>query len=264
MSDQLTARTVLSKDGTVIAYDRIGTGPDVILIDAAGHYRAFSSFDGLIGLLATDFTVYHYDRRGRGGSTDTAPYAVDREVVDLAALIDEAGRSASLYAFSSGGLLAVQAAASGLPISRMALLEPPIASDEDHVTQQAFTAELTRLVAAGRRDAAVEHYMTGIGVPDEIVAGMRDSNAWSAIETVAHTLVYDCLVSEATSFGLLASVKVPTLAIDSEGSSDDLTGMAATVAAGMPDASHRSLPGAWHGVADDVLAPALRDFLRAG
>jgi pimeloyl-ACP methyl ester carboxylesterase len=150
----MTGRMVTSKDGTSIAYQRAGTGPALILIDAAGHYRELSSFGGLIGLLAADFTVYRYDRRGRGDSTDVAPYAVEREVDDVAALIDEAGGSACLYAFSSGGLVALQAAASELTIPRMVLLEPPIAHDEDRAAQKAFTAELAELVATGRRDAA--------------------------------------------------------------------------------------------------------------
>jgi pimeloyl-ACP methyl ester carboxylesterase len=262
MSEPTTSKTVTSKDGTQIAYEQAGTGPALVLVDAAGHYRELSSFGGLIGLLAADFTVYHYDRRGRGGSTDTSPYAVEREVDDLAALIDAAGGSAFLYGFSSGGLVALHAAASGLTIPKLALLEPPIANDEDRPARSAFTAELAELVAAGRRGAAVGFFLTGIGVPDEIIAGMRENRSWSAMEAVAHTLVYDCMVSEATSFQLLASVSVPTLVLDSEGSSDNLTGMAATVARAMPNSSHRSLAGAWHGVPDDVLAPVLTEYFK--
>jgi pimeloyl-ACP methyl ester carboxylesterase len=261
--DQMTGGTVMSRDGTSIAYERAGTGPPLILVDAAGHYRDLSSFDGLIGLLATDFTVYHYDRRGRGASTDTAPFAVEREVDDLVALIDEAGGSACLYGFSSGALVALHAAASGLAIPKLALLEPPIAPDEDLAAQQAFTADLAGLVAAGRPDDAVEHFIMSIGVPDDIVAGMRATPSWAAMAAVAHTLVYDSLVSEATSFELLASVTVPTLVVDSGGSTEDLTTMAATVATAMPDATHRSLPGEWHGVSDEVLAPVLIEFFQA-
>jgi pimeloyl-ACP methyl ester carboxylesterase len=260
---QMAAGTVTSADGTSIAYDVAGTGPALVLVDAAGHYRRLSSFAGLIALLTADFTVYHYDRRGRGDSTDTAPYAVEREVEDLAALIDRAGGSAFLYGFSSGGLVALQAAARGLAIPRMALLEPPIASDDERAAQRTFTAELASLVDAGRQEAAVEHYINGIGVPDEIVAGMRATSSWAAMTAVAHTLVYDCLVSEATSAEVLASVTVPTLILDSEGSSEDLTGMAATIARELPNASHRSLAGAWHGLADDVLAPALIEYFTA-
>jgi pimeloyl-ACP methyl ester carboxylesterase len=258
--EHTTSATVTSTDGTVIAYERTGQGPALILIDAAGHYREFTSFAGLIYLLAPRFTVYHYDRRGRGRSTDTLPYAVEREVDDLAALINEAGESASLYAFSSGGLLALHAAATGLPISRMALLEPPIERDEDRSAQRAFTTELANLVAAGQPENAVEFYLTSIGVPDDIVEDMRGSASWSAMASVAPTLVYDSLISEATSFDLLTSVTLPTLVLDSEGSSDDLIGMAATVAGALPNGSHRSLAGEWHGVSDEVLAPVLIDF----
>jgi pimeloyl-ACP methyl ester carboxylesterase len=254
---------VTSRDGTSIAYERAGAGPALILVDAAGHYRELSSFGGLIDPLAGDFTVYHYDRRGRGGSTDTAPYAVEHEVDDLSALIDEAGGSAYLYGFSSGGLVALHAAASGLAIPRLALLEPPIEADEDRSAQATFTAELAELVAAGRRGGAVEFFLTNIGVPDEIIAEMRETRSWSAMEAVAHTLVYDSMVSQATSIQLLASVTVPTLVLDSEGSSDDLTSMAATVAEGLPNGVHRSLVGEWHGVPDDVLGPALIEFFMA-
>jgi pimeloyl-ACP methyl ester carboxylesterase len=257
---QTISAAATSTDGTVIAYERTGQGRALILIDAAGHYRELTSFAGLIGLLAQRFTVYHYDRRGRGRSTDSRPYAVAREVEDLAALIDQAGGSAFLYAFSSGGLLALHAAAAGLPIVRMALLEPPIERDEDRSAQRAFTSELSDLVGAGRPEDAVEFYLTGIGVPDEIVEAMRGSASWSAMESVAPTLVYDSMISEVTSFDLLTSVTVPTLVLDSEGSSDDLTGMAAMVAGALPKGLHRSLAGEWHGVADDVLAPVLIDF----
>jgi pimeloyl-ACP methyl ester carboxylesterase len=258
--EQTTSATVTSTDGTVIAHERTGQGPALILIDAAGHYREFTSFGGLFDLLASKLTVYHYDRRGRGSSTDTQPYAVEREVDDLAALIEAAGGSACVYAFSSGGLLALHAAMAGLPIPRMALLEPPIERDEDRSAQRLFTTELTNFLAAGQPERAVEFYLTGIGVPDEIVESMRGSASWSAMESVAPTLVYDSLISEATSFDLLASVTVPTLVLDSEGSSDDLIGMAATVACGLPNGFHRSLAGEWHGVSDQVLAPVSIDF----
>jgi pimeloyl-ACP methyl ester carboxylesterase len=260
ITDHDVTSQVVSTDGTIIAFERTGSGPPLILVDAAGHYRAFSSFTGLVGLLAERFTVFHYDRRGRGGSTDTVPYAVQREVEDLAALIDQAGGSAFLYGFSSGGLLALQAAAAGLAIPRLALLEPPIDADEDRPAQQAFTAGLVAVLATGDRAAAVDYYLTGIGVPEEITAGMRRSPSWTAMESAAPTLAYDSLVSEATSFELLGSIGTPTLVLDSEGSSDNLHEMAATVARAMPNATHRSLPGEWHGVPDDLLAVALIDF----
>jgi pimeloyl-ACP methyl ester carboxylesterase len=250
--------TVTSRDGTGIAYERAGTGPPLILVEAAGHYRAFSSFDGLMPLLAADFTVYRYDRRGRGDSGDTAPFAVEREVDDLAALVAHAGGSAFLYGYSSGGLVVLHAAAGGLPVTALALFEPPIDDGGPH--QAAFTARLAELVGSGRRDAAVEHFLAGVGLPDDMLAQMRGTPPWTAMEAVAHTLVYDSLVSEATTNRLLASVTVPTLVLSSAASGEDLTAMSTGVAKALPDAAHRVLPGEWHGVADDVLAAALREF----
>lgn len=229
-------------------------------MDAALHYRQFSSFDGLIPLLAPAFTVHHYDRRGRGASTDTAPYAVEREVEDLAALVDVAGGSAFVYGFSSGALLALHAAAAGLAIPKLALLEPPIATDQDRPAQAAFTAHIAQLLAADRREGLVTHVLTSIGVPDEVIAGMRESESWRAMLAVAHTMVYDSTISESTSLSQLASVTTPTLVLDSQTSTDDLTGMAATVAQALPHATHRSLPGHWHGVSDDLLATVLTEF----
>ena len=246
---------VTSSDGTAIAYERAGAGPALVLVDPALGYRRFDSVRGLGERLTADFTVYSYERRGRGDSGDTPPYAVEREVEDLAAVIAEAGGSASVYGFSSGALLALQAAASGVAIEKLVLMEPPIGTDDDPA-DAAFTAEITDLVAAGRRREAVERFLEDM--PPEVLAGL--GGVMPALEAVAPTLVYDCLISNATTTELLAKVPTPTLVLDSQGSSDDLTGWAARVAAALPDARHLSLPGAWHGVPVEVLAPVVRDF----
>ncbi|MGH3454273.1 MAG: alpha/beta fold hydrolase [Nocardioidaceae bacterium] len=248
-----------SADGTTIAYERTGRGPALILVEAAAHYRAFSSFTGLTDLLADHFTVYRYDRRGRGDSTDTLPYSVDREVDDLAALIEAAGGSAYLYGFSSGALLGLHAAARGLGIPRLALLEPPLDDDETRAPRS-LTIELAELVDAGRHSDAVEHFQMSIGVPDEIIEDSRGTPAWKAMESVAHTLVYDCRISEATAPEVFAAVTAPTLVLDSDGSTDNLSGWASMVAARLPNATHRSLTGEWHGLADGLLAPVLTEF----
>jgi pimeloyl-ACP methyl ester carboxylesterase len=252
---------VTSSDGTSIAFERSGSGPALIAVDAAGSYRDFRPLPAPVELLAPHFTVYVYDRRGRGASTDTQPYAVEREVDDLAALVAEAGGSAFVYAFSSGGLVALHAAASGLAIARLALLEPPVDAEEAPAGETAFTAELAGLVAAGRRREAVELFHRGIGVPDEVMSQTTPA-AWAALEAVAPTLVYDCRISEATSLRLVRSVTVPTLVLDSQGSSGDIAAMAAAVADALPEGAHRSLAGGWHGVPDEVLAPVLTAFFR--
>jgi pimeloyl-ACP methyl ester carboxylesterase len=250
---------VTSSDGTSIAFERAGAGPALIVVDAAGNYRDFRPLRAPVERLAADFTVYVYDRRGRGASTDTLPYAVEREIDDLAALIAEAGGSANVYAMSSGCLLALHAAASGLAIPRLALFEPPIEPNEAPTGESDFTNELAELVAAGRRRDAVEFFHRGIGVPEEVMAQMTPP-VWAALEAVAHTLVYDCRLSDAMSLRLVRSVTVPTLVVDSQGSSGELTGMAATVVEALPNGTHRSLAGAWHGVPDQTLAPVLTEF----
>jgi pimeloyl-ACP methyl ester carboxylesterase len=249
--------SVTSRDGTVIAYERAGVGPALVMVDPALGHREFDSIRGLGELLAADFTVVTYDRRGRGASTDTAPYAVGREVEDIAALVAAVGGSACVYGFSSGGLLALQAAAAGIGVEKLVLMEPPIGTDDDPA-DATFTAEMAELVAAGRRREAVRRFLAGCGVPEEALAGMEES--MPALEAVAHTLVYDCLISEATDSALLATVSTPTLVLDSLGSSDDLTGWAATVAAALPEGHHRSLRGGWHGVPAQDLAPVVTEF----
>jgi pimeloyl-ACP methyl ester carboxylesterase len=253
------AGTVISSDGTRIAFERAGSGPALIAVDPAGSYRAFRPQRPPVELLAADFTVYTYDRRGRGQSTDTLPYAVEREVDDLAALIAEAGGSAFVYAMSSGGLLALHAAARGLAIPRLALFEPPVEPVETPTGESRFTVELAELVAAGRHRDAVAYFHRGIGVPDEVMAQMTPAT-WSALEAVAPTLVYDCVLSESMSLPLIRSVAAPTLVIDSHASSDDLTGMTATIVAALPHGQHRGLPGEWHGVPGEALAPVLTEF----
>ena len=252
--------TVRSADGTRIAFDRAGEGPALILVEAAAHYRDFSSFTGLAPLLAREFTVYTYDRRGRGDSTDTAPYAPDREIDDLEALIAEAGGAACVYGYSSGALLAMHAAARGSAIRRLALMEPPLADDSE--PESDLTNELAALIAAGRRADAVRRFHESIGVPPGFVAEMAGSPVWPKMVSVAPTLVYDCTISDATTRELLKSVTVPTLVIDSAGSTDDLTGSAAAVAGLLPHARHKSLSGEWHTVSDEMLAPVLIDFFR--
>jgi pimeloyl-ACP methyl ester carboxylesterase len=162
------AGVVRSADGTGIAFERSGSGRAVVMIDPAGGYSGFDNIRGLGALLSAEFTVYTYDRRGRGKSGDTEPYSVAREVEDLAAVIAEAGGAASVYGFSSGGLLALHAAADARVIGKLALFEPPLRG-EDEPPDPAFTAEIAELVSSGRRPEAVERFLTSIGVPSEVI-----------------------------------------------------------------------------------------------
>jgi pimeloyl-ACP methyl ester carboxylesterase len=254
------ASIATSRDGTPIAFERTGSGPPLILIEPAGHYRALSAFDDLLPLLASDFSVCRYDRRGRGESGDTPPYLPEREVEDLAALVEAHGGQAFLYGYSSGALLGLHAAARGVSFGGMVLLEPPL-QDGAQDGPDPLTGELDALIRAGRGEDAVAHFHAAIGVPGEMVASMRGTSRWTRMVGVAHSLVYDCQLSDAMTPDVLARVTVPTMVLDSEGSSDDLTGSAAMAARLIPGARHRSLPGEWHVVAPELIAREIKAFL---
>jgi pimeloyl-ACP methyl ester carboxylesterase len=256
---------VLSKDGTPIAFDRSGQGPAVILVGGAFQHRAIDPRTAhLAASLSQHFTVFHYDRRGRGDSGDTHPYAVERENEDLEALVKEAGGSAFVFGMSSGGVLSLEAAARGLTIRKLALYEPPFNSGDDTARQAAanYTKHLTALLAEGRRGDAVALAMTTFGAPAEAIAGMRQTPVWSLFESVAPTLAYDNAIMSDGSVPtkLLASVTVPTLVVDGGASPAFMQNAAQAVADALPNAGRRTLEGQTHDVAPEVLAPVLEAF----
>jgi pimeloyl-ACP methyl ester carboxylesterase len=251
---------VTSGDGTSIAYERVGAGPAVILVDAAGNFRGFSPMPQLAAALAPSFTVFTYDRRGKGASTDTLPYAVDRELDDLQALIGLAGGSAFVHGFSSGATLALLAAERGIGVAKLSLLEPPLRVEATPPPPSGISGEVARLIITGRRGDAYEHWMRGIGVPAEMITGMREGPFWPALEATAHTLVYESFIPGSMPPDRLAAISTPALVLGSEGSNDQLRDWARGVAEALPDASARFLPGTWHGISAEHLAPALTEF----
>lgn len=259
---------VRSKDGTEIAFDRFGDGPAVILLGGAFSYRSFPKMVELADLLSKSFTVINYDRRGRGDSGDTPPYDVEREVEDLEALIAGTGGSVSVWGWSSGGVLALRAAAAGLGIDKVAVYETPFMVDaEGHLPPADFAARLEELVVADRRSAAVRHYMTaGMGVPGPIVTLMRLSPFWKKLKAVAHTLPYDWAVMGDTMAGKplsreeWARVEQPTLVLAGEKSPPELRKAAAALADVLPSAQHRVLQRQSHNPKMKVLAPVLEEF----
>src|SRR5271165_4725148 len=193
---EATLSTANSKDGTAIAFDRSGQGPALILVGGAMTTRADQA--SVATALAAYFTVYSFDRRGRGDSGDTLPYAVEREVEDIEALIDDAGGSAFLFGHSSGAILALEAARL-LPttVTKLALYEPPFIVDDTHATApDGFAAHLDELVASGHQGDAVEGFMTFVGTPAEMVAQMRQSPMWPHMEGLAQSLVYDATITQ--------------------------------------------------------------------
>ncbi|MEW5854407.1 MAG: alpha/beta hydrolase [Myxococcota bacterium] len=259
--------TVTSKDGTTIAFERLGAGPALILVDGAMCSREFGPMPKLAPLLAKHFTVFMYDRRGRGGSKDTQPYAREREVEDIAALIEAAGGKAYVVGLSSGAALAMEAAASGLSIPRLAVYEPPYMVDDprDHTGHE---AHLKRLVAAGQRGAAVKYFMRDmVGIPAPFVFLMRvlPPGMWRKLEGVAHTLPYDAAIMNEFKVptSRLAAITSPTLAMNGEKSEARLKKATHTVASAIPNAQHRTLKGQTHNVNPEVLTPELVEFFAA-
>lgn len=260
--------TIRSKDGTSIAFDRLGGGPPVVLIHPAFGHRSFDPpMAELARLLSAQFTVFTYDRRGRGESGDTPPYAIEREIEDLDAILAKARRNAHVYGMSSGAVLALEAANTGLSITKLALNEPPFVIDDTRPPYPAdFVAHLTKLVSSGQRDDAVEYFMRNVGVPAEVIGQMRSQPMWPAFEAVAPTLVYDGTIMGDTQQGRplprarVASVKAPALVIVSSESATWMLNSARALADLLPDAQVRTLQGPFHAIPPQVLAPALIEF----
>ncbi|GAA2587474.1 alpha/beta hydrolase [Actinomadura fulvescens] len=266
-------RTVTSKDGTTIAFEAWGDGQPLIIIDGATAHRAVNPINAEVGaLLAGDFRVYAYDRRGRGDSTDTAPYAVEREIEDLAALIDHAGAPATVFGWSSGAVLALHAAAAGLPITRLALWEPPFVVDGSRPPLPPdYVERLDACVAGGRPGDAVELFMTAAaGVSADDVAGMRQAPFWPVLEAIAHTIAYDGRIMGDTMSGAplprdrWSAVTVPVKVMHGTDTFPWMITGARALAELLPTAALEALPGEQHGTTADVLAPALRQFVQSG
>lgn len=261
---------VTSKDGTPIAFERSGSGPALILVDGALCSRTFGPMPKLAPLLARHFTVFMYDRRGRGDSGDAGPYAREREIEDLAALIRAAGGSAYVLGLSSGGALALEAAAARLPIIKLVAYEPPYMVDGGGHDQRAdHRARLEQLIAAGRRGDAVRYFMRDmVGVPAPFVLMMRLMvGTWRKLEAVAHTLPYDAAVMG--DFGpppaeRFASIPVPTLALYGDRTQERLKQAARFVADKVPHARLQALAGQRHDVKAEVLVPAVVEFFAPG
>jgi pimeloyl-ACP methyl ester carboxylesterase len=259
--------TLSSRDGTTIAYDEQGEGPALILVDGALTVHSSGSGSELAKLLAPHFTVYGFDRRGRGESGDTLPYAVDREIDDIEALIDRAGGLAFLYGHSSGGPLAMRAAIRlGGKVSKIALYEPPYNNDPDvQESWSQYLRQLNQALAEGRRGDALALFMRLIGTPPEQVARMRRAPFWPGMEAVAPTLAYDHAAILGDSWSapveLAARVSVPALVMAGDASLPFMPDAARVLSQAIPQGQLRTLEGQTHEVKPGALAPVLVEFL---
>lgn len=264
--------TVVSKDGTKIAFDRAGDGPPIVLVDGALSDRSAGPNGPLAELLAEDFTVYTYDRRGRGESGDAPDYDVQREIEDLEAVIVEAGGAAGVYGISSGGVLALEAATRLDCIDRLALFELPFVVDDARVPiPPDFAAHLTDLIAADRRGEAVRYFMTaGVGLRSMVVAMMRLMPMWSTLKRAAHTLPYDATILGTDTGGgrplpsdRWTGLTVATLVMDG-GKSPRWMRNSVKALAELLGAEHQTLEGQTHMVKPEALAPVLTTYFGIG
>jgi pimeloyl-ACP methyl ester carboxylesterase len=275
-------KTAISKDGTTIAYDVAGSGSAVIMVTGALGTRNPDMTAGMAGLLSPHFTVYDYDRRGRGDSGDTLPYAVQREIEAIEARIDAAGGTASLYGMSSGSVLCLEAAkALGGKVTTLALYEPPFIIDDSRPPAPAdYVEQLNAAIAAGDRGGAVEIFMKkALLIPDEFVDMMRGKPMgevfgegvkppeWESMERVAHTLAYDgtimrgLMLGKPLPKGRWANVGAKTVVIVGGNSEPFFHSGAQALVADMPDAQYRVLEGQDHAVDPVALAPVLIEVL---
>lgn len=258
-------QVVISNDGISIAYDQIGKGQPLILIDGAFCSRSFGPMATLAPLLATHFNVIYYDRRGRGGSGDATTYAVDEEIEDLKALIKEIGGSAHVFGMSSGAALALYAATKGLNIIKLALYEPPfIAEDKNGHQPPADTeAQLKALIARDQRAEAVKFYLTKVmGMPAIFLYIMRLMPVWQKMKAIANSLPYDAAIMGDFSLPTktVSSIKVPTMVIGGEKSPPSLRIAVDAVAKALPNCQRRMLKGQTHNVSMKVLSPVLDTY----
>ena len=254
--------TVTSADGTTIAFDTTGSGPPLVLV--VGAFCDRHTTNSLTKLLAPDFTVYEYDRRGRGDSGDTSPYAVGREVDDLRAVVEVTDSTPFVFGHSSGAVLALEAAARGVPIARLVAYEPPYIVEGTRERPGGDLADrLAALVADGNRGDAARLFLTeAVQLPPQVVAMIDKSPDWPAMVALAHTLQYDIELCDDNEIRpeRLGKISAPTLVLGGHNSPDWFHATVRATAAAIPGAQHQFLAGQDHGAADDVLAPVLVAF----
>jgi pimeloyl-ACP methyl ester carboxylesterase len=252
-----------SRDGTRIAFERVGKGPALVIVGGALSHRHGGK--PLAGQLMDRFTVYTYDRRGRGESSDTKPYAVEREIEDLGALIEQAGNEAYLYGVSSGAALALQGAAKLGPakVPKLAVYEPPYGQDERDFNEQ--KRRINQLVQTGEPGDAAAFFFSAIGTPPQVLDDMKRSPDWSGISQIDFTLAYDyAVLGNGTVPDAVKLITVPTLVMDGEKSMPFMRPTADRIAALVPNARRKTINGQTHQAAPEAVAPLLSEFFGAG
>jgi len=264
--------TVTSTDGTKIAFEKVGSGPAVILVNGAMSYRrAFdTTLEDLAELLSKDFTVYDYDRRGRGESGDTEPFTKVREIEDIQALVEHAGGEAMLVGFSSGGAVTLETTAVTSGIKKAFVYEVPFIVDDSRQALDDYEGHATRLVAEGKLDELIEYFITVVaGIPAEFVGGIKQDKAmWERMRAIAPTIPHDAsfmsefMKGKPLPSGYWSKVKVPVLVGDGGASPAWLHNAAEALAAALPNASRETFEGQTHSVDPNVIAPVITEFFK--
>jgi pimeloyl-ACP methyl ester carboxylesterase len=263
--------TVTSKDSTKIAFDKVGSGPAVILVNGAMSFRAADPTLGQVAeLLSRDFMVYNYDRRGRGESGDTKPFTKVREIEDVQALIEDAGGEATLFGISSGGAVVLETAAVTPGVTKVFVYEVPFIVDDSREPLTDYEGHTSKLVADGKLDELVQYFLTKVaGVPAEYIGGMKqNSDMWNGMKAIAPTIPHDAafmtefMKGKPLPSGYWAKVKVPVLVADGGASPAWLHNAAKALARALPNASRETLPDQTHTVDANVLAPVLIEFFK--
>lgn len=241
-----------SKDGTVLAVDHVGAGPAVVCVGGALNDRHSTAW---VAEQLTGFTAYSYDRRGRGDSGDTPPYAVAREIEDLTAVIEEAGGSAMVYGMSSGAALALKAALAGAPITRLALYEPPFTAAA--TAPPPGVPDYSLRLSTATPDEALDLFLTNIGIPPAALANLRQSPTWPAMRTLAPTLRYDDAVMSDSKIPPVTTLTIPVTVLAGGKSPTWMREAAQTLAKTLPNGTYTELPNQTHDVDPKALAKAL-------
>jgi len=259
---------IRSKDGTLIAFRKTGAGPAIIIVNGALSYRAVYDDSSLLSALSKNFTIYTYDRRGRGESSDTRPYHVDREIEDIEALIEDAGGSARIYGSSSGAALSLLAAArlGKGKVPQLVLYEPPYVSVSEK-DKQRFAGQgkrIAELISKGNRGDAMAFHFTAVGTPPEALEKLRQSPEWPLMESVEPTLAYDYAILNDGAIPVDEAKKaaMPALVLNGEKSFEFMGEAAKKLAGIMPDAQWKTLKGQAHQPSPEILATELKEFFK--
>jgi pimeloyl-ACP methyl ester carboxylesterase len=254
---------VTSADGSRIAFNRDGGGPAVILIGGAMQFRAFdpTTVELARQLAARGFTVINYDRRGRGETVAEPPFTLAREIDALRTLIDVAGGSAGLFGNSSGGAIALAAAAAALPITKLAMFEAPL-DDESGAEGAVFLEGIRERIAAGDDERIIEYFMSDM--PPEWLEGARRSEGWPMMVSIGPSLEVDAealaWTQSAPRAQLWADIPQQTLVMLGEETLDVMPPAAESIVATLPNARLVTIPASEHGWEPGVMAPQLAEF----